>query len=64
MTRRSVCEVLAGLHRDEEGGAMVEYGIIAAGLAIPAIVGLAAIIAAVSSVLGTTMNGLFNYMTQ
>ena len=64
MIRLSAFEILGRLHRDDEGGAMVEYGIIAAGLAIPAIVGLAAIIAAVSSVLSTTMSGLFNYMSQ
>ena len=64
MTRRSAFEILGRLHCDDEGGTMVEYGIIAAGLAIPAIVGLAAIIAAVSSVLSTTMSGLFNYMSQ
>lgn len=43
---------------------MAEYGVIAAGLAIPAIVGFVAIIAAVSHVLSTTLNGLFNYMTR
>ena len=52
------------LHRDDDGGPMVEYAIIAAGIAIPAIVGLGAVIVAVSSVLGTTTNGLFHYMTQ
>ncbi|MDP9023789.1 MAG: Flp family type IVb pilin [Candidatus Eremiobacteraeota bacterium] len=55
--------LLGALHRDEEGAAVVEYGIIAAGLAIPAIVGLAAIILVVSNVLSATMNGLFAYMT-
>lgn len=64
MSARALQELLGSLHRDDEGGAVVEYGIIAAGLAIPAIVGLAAIILAVSNVLSATMTGLFNYMTQ
>jgi Flp pilus assembly pilin Flp len=57
-------ELLRDLHDDDEGGPMAEYGIIAAGLAIPTMIGLALIIAAVSGVLSTTMNGLFNYMSQ
>jgi len=64
MKSRGLVQVFVDLHHDESGGAMVEYGIIAAALAIPAIIGLGAIIAAVSSILSQTMNGLFNYMTQ
>ena len=63
MNVRSLTRELLKIHRDELGGATVEYGIIAAGLAIPTIIGLGAIVAAVSGVLGTTMTGLFNYMT-
>jgi len=57
-------DLLLDLHRDDDGGPTVEYAIIAAGIAIPAMVGLGALVLAVSSVLGTTMTGLFNYMTQ
>ncbi|MHB8148427.1 MAG: Flp family type IVb pilin [Vulcanimicrobiaceae bacterium] len=64
MKAQRLGELLLDMHRDEAGGATVEYGIIAAGLAIPAIIGLGAIIAAVSGTLTTTMSGLFNYMTQ
>ena len=43
---------------DDDGRALTEYGILAAALAIPMLAGLAAIIAAASSTLLTTGNGL------
>lgn len=43
---------------DDDGSALTEYGILAAALAIPMLAGLAAIIAAVSTTLLTTGNGL------
>ena len=64
MTTSRLLVVLGRLHRDEQGGALAEYGLIAAGFAIPGIIGLGLIIAAVSGVLRATMNGLFSYMTQ
>lgn len=64
MTGSRVAETLRRLHRDERGGALTEYGLIAAALAIPGMIGLGLIIAAVSGVLNATMSGLFNYMTR
>lgn len=64
MTKARLAAVLGRLHRDEQGGALAEYGLIAAGFAIPGIIGLGLIIAAVSGVLNATMTGLFNYMTR
>ena len=43
---------------DDDGSALTEYGILAAALAIPMLAGLAAIIAAASTTLLTTGNGL------
>jgi Flp pilus assembly pilin Flp len=57
-------ELLLELHRDEDGGAAVEYALIAAGLAVPAMIGVALVVTAISGVLSTTMAGFFGYMTQ
>ena len=43
---------------DDDGSALTEYGILAAALAVPMLAGLAAIIAAASTTLLTTGNGL------
>lgn len=59
-----VWESLVRLHRDQEGGATTEYGIIAAGIGIPAMIGLGLLIHAFSTTLAATINNLFAYVTQ
>lgn len=64
MIHAAIARALVRLHRDESGAVMVEYGIIAAGIAVPCLIGLGFIIKACSGVLTTTMTNLLNYATQ
>ena len=57
---RAVIEIICDMLADDEGGALVEYGIIAAVAAVPMILGLTGLIYLLDNVLQTTGNGLSN----
>ncbi|MGZ3505498.1 MAG: hypothetical protein ACXVAM_09215 [Vulcanimicrobiaceae bacterium] len=57
---RAVIELIYDMLADDEGGALVEYGIIAAVAAVPMVLGLAGLVYLLDNVLQTTGSGLSN----
>ncbi|MGZ3497527.1 MAG: hypothetical protein ACXVAS_06445 [Vulcanimicrobiaceae bacterium] len=57
---RAVIELIYDILADDEGGALVEYGIIAAVAAVPMVLGLAGLVYLLDNVLQTTGSGLSN----
>ncbi|MGZ6232994.1 MAG: Flp family type IVb pilin [Vulcanimicrobiaceae bacterium] len=53
-------ELIYDILADDEGGALVEYGIIAAVAAVPMVLGLAGLVYLLDNVLQTTGSGLSN----
>ncbi|MGZ6105384.1 MAG: Flp family type IVb pilin [Vulcanimicrobiaceae bacterium] len=53
-------ELIYDMLADDEGGALVEYGIIAAVAAVPMVLGLAGLVYLLDNVLQTTGSGLSN----
>lgn len=57
---RAAFEIIYAMLADDEGGALVEYGLIAAVAAVPMVLGLAGLVYLLDNVLQTTSNGLSN----